>query len=213
MRKAFLTLKKEAADEFTQKKSRFIGYGAPVESEEEALAFLENLRQKEKLATHIAYAYHISNEVQVQRFSDAGEPAGTAGRPIVEAMHNKQLDNAIVAVVRYYGGTPLGAGNLTRAYARAANMAIDACGLIKLLPAQTYSITFPYTALGKIEAWFAAKSYEICNRSFDDKTTFICIFPEFDLENILEEISEMTCGEASMLHLASASYIHQILEV
>jgi len=213
MRKAFLTLAKSAADEFSQKKSRFIGYGKPVDNEEEALAFLESLRQKEKLATHIAFAYLIENEMQTQRFSDAGEPAGTAGRPILEAMHNKEATNAIVAVVRYYGGTPLGAGNLTRAYARAANMAIEACGLIKLIPSQKYSITFPYTALGKIESWIACKRYEICQRSFDEKTTFICVFPENESENIMEELMELTCGEVTLIHLASDSYIRQILQV
>ena len=116
--KPYKTLLTRASDEFIINKSRFIGYGAPAASEEEALGFLADVRSAHKDASHHCYAYIIGANMGVMRYSDDGEPGGTAGMPIIEVMKARQITNACVVVVRYFGGVLLGAGGLTRAYSQ-----------------------------------------------------------------------------------------------
>ena len=113
--KPYKTLLRDAQDEFIVNKSRFIGHGRPCETEEEALAFLAEMRAKYKDATHNCYAYIIGPNMGVMRYSDDGEPGGTAGMPIIEVMKARGVTNAAVVVTRYFGGVLLGAGGLVRA--------------------------------------------------------------------------------------------------
>ena len=126
--KPYKTLLKAASEEFIVNKSRFIGHGAPCETEEEALTFLGRMREQYKDANHNCYAYIIGANMGVMRYNDDGEPGGTAGMPIIEVMKARGVTNCAVVVTRYFGGILLGAGGLTRAYARGATAALNACG-------------------------------------------------------------------------------------
>ena len=123
---SYKTLRAENSAEFVINKSRFIGYGCPCETEEEALAFLARIRQKHKDATHNCYAYIIGLNSGIMRYSDDGEPGGTAGMPIIEVMKARGVVNCAVVVTRYFGSILLGAGGLVRAYAQGSKAALDA---------------------------------------------------------------------------------------
>ena len=127
---SYKTLRAENSAEFVINKSRFIGYGCPCETEEEALAFLARIRQKHKDATHNCYAYIIGLNSGIMRYSDDGEPGGTAGMPIIEVMKARGVVNCAVVVTRYFGGILLGAGGLVRAYAQGSKAALDAAGVV-----------------------------------------------------------------------------------
>lgn len=127
MKESYITLAKEAKAEIVEKRSRFIATVRPVETEEDALAFLNQLRQDYWDATHNVYAY-ILEENQLTRYSDDGEPGGTAGMPVLDILRREKLSNLIVVVTRYFGGTLLGTGGLVHAYSKAAKAGIEAAG-------------------------------------------------------------------------------------
>jgi uncharacterized YigZ family protein len=108
--------------ELIEKKSRFAAYGARIESEMEAKVIIESLKKEHKRSSHIAYAYVVDG---IEKYCDAGEPRGTAGQPLISAIKRRNLENVVVVVVRYFGGTLLGKGGLIRAYGRAAGMELD----------------------------------------------------------------------------------------
>lgn len=132
-----------AQTEIIIEKSRFIGYAKNAESEEEAREFLTKIRSSHPFATHNCYAYIAENGV-IARFSDDGEPQGTAGMPILEVIKNKKLVNTAVVVTRYFGGIKLGAGGLVRAYSQTAAAAIDAAGEKTYRFSERFSVSFPY---------------------------------------------------------------------
>ena len=125
----YRTLRQSASDEFIINKSRFIGYAAPCETEAEALAFLQSIRTKHKDATHNCYAYIIGQNAGIMRYSDDGEPGGTAGLPMMEVLKHQGVVNCCCVVTRYFGGVLLGAGGLVRAYTQSAKDALDAAGI------------------------------------------------------------------------------------
>ena len=143
-KKPYKTLIRRAEQEFVINKSRFIGHGAPAETEEEALAFLKEMREKYKDATHNCYAYIIGLNMGTMRYSDDGEPGGTAGMPIIEVMKARGVTNCAVVVTRYFGGVLLGAGGLVRAYTRSASDAVEAAGLVSMEPCTQFSVAVPY---------------------------------------------------------------------
>jgi uncharacterized YigZ family protein len=134
------------------KKSRFIGVIVPCATEQQALTALKGLFAEHPHATHIAYAYRIKTaQGVIYRFHDAGEPAGTAGKPIYQHLEGKQLINVLVAVIRYYGGVKLGAGGLTRAYGGCAKTVIEVADLIDYIEYATVATTVDYSRLQALE--------------------------------------------------------------
>ena len=127
----YLTVAKETSDEFVVKHSRFIGYIKPVETQEEAIEFINEKKSKHWDATHNVYAY-ILRDGQIRRYSDDGEPQGTAGIPVLDVLQKEGLTDCVVVVTRYFGGILLGGGGLVRAYSHAAKLAVDASGVIKM---------------------------------------------------------------------------------
>lgn len=125
----YITLAREAEAEFEEKHSRFISRAAPVKSEAEAADLLRRVRADYPGATHYVWAYTMRNGAQA-RYTDDGEPSGTAGRPVLDVIVKSGCDNSCVVVVRYFGGTLLGAGGLVRAYARSAAIALEAAGIV-----------------------------------------------------------------------------------
>ena len=131
MAEGYRTILAPAQDEFLERKSRFIGHIAPAETEEEAVAFVNSVRERHREATHNVYAY-VLRDNQLMRFSDDGEPQGTAGKPVLEVILREGLVDVAVVVTRYFGGILLGAGGLVRAYAQGAKTAVDAAQRLDL---------------------------------------------------------------------------------
>jgi len=148
--KPYKTLLKPANKEIIINKSRFIGYASPAQKEEEALEFIEKIKKMNFNATHNVYAYIIGNN-NIQRFTDDGEPSGTAGKPVLEVVKREGLINVVVVVTRYFGGIKLGAGGLIRAYSRSAKEAVEAAGISEKVPFYRYKLTIDYPFLGKIQ--------------------------------------------------------------
>ena len=151
MQKIFRTVLKEASVEMEEKKSRFIASVKPVASEEEALEFISCMKAKYWDASHNVYAYLVEGETTAQRFSDDGEPSGTAGMPVVEVIKRMEVQDLVVVVTRYFGGTLLGAAGLIRAYRKSASLGIEAAGIVKRLLCVEMSVVMEYSLLGKVQ--------------------------------------------------------------
>jgi len=137
MKQNYRTIHEYGVHEIIINKSRFIGYAKPVESEEDAIKFIEEIKFKHKDATHNVLAYVIGQNNNIQRYSDDGEPSGTAGIPILEVLKKENLRNVVVVVTRYYGGVKLGTGGLVRAYIKGAKIALEASKIYHLTSLQT----------------------------------------------------------------------------
>lgn len=192
--KPYKTLLTRASDEFIINKSRFIGYGAPAASEEEALGFLADVRSAHKDASHHCYAYIIGANKGVMRYSDDGEPGGTAGMPIIEVMKARQVTNACVVVVRYFGGVLLGAGGLTRAYSQGAATAINAAGVGEVSPTRRYLMEVPYPMLGRVEYLLKSLPVIVEDKQFSDAIVMTLIVRARDDEAFLSAVTSGTDG-------------------
>jgi uncharacterized YigZ family protein len=146
--KPYTTIAREAADEFTERRSRFIGSVRPVKTPEEAAAFVAELKSKHWDASHNCSAYSLNSGQQ--RYSDDGEPHGTAGVPILEVLKKENVTDAVIVVTRYFGGVLLGAGGLVRAYSHAAKLALDAGGRLEMRPCAVFSLDMPYPLYDRI---------------------------------------------------------------
>ena len=145
----YTTLLQAAQDEFVEKRSRFIGSIAPVTTEEQAMAFIQEKRSQYWDANHNVYAY-ILRDGQVKRYSDDGEPQGTAGVPVLDVLQKEGLTDVVVVVTRYFGGILLGAGGLVRAYSHGAKLAVDAAGKKVMTPCTVLELDFDYGLYGKV---------------------------------------------------------------
>ena len=194
MAASYKTLMKRGCDEFIVNKSRFIGYGAPAETEEEALAFLAEIRKKHADATHNCYAYIIGRNMGVMRYSDDGEPGGTAGMPIIEVMKNRGVVNACVVVTRYFGGVLLGAGGLVRAYTQGAVTAIDACGIGVMHPTARYMMDVSYPMLSRVEYFLKSAPVIVEDKDFSDVITLTLLVKCADEDKLLSDLTQLSEG-------------------
>ncbi len=137
---SYITIKSFGEDRFEEKKSEFIGYAKRVQNEEEAKAFVNEIKSMHKQAKHNCYAYVIGENKNIQRYSDDGEPQGTAGIPILEVMKKSNITDCAIVVTRYFGGILLGAGGLTRAYIKGAGIALKAAGVVEKVEGLKMSI-------------------------------------------------------------------------
>ena len=149
--KLYTTLGKEASSELTEKKSVFIGYARPVKTEQEAIDFIAKIRKKHSDARHNVYAYQLCGG-GIARYSDDGEPQGTAGVPVLDVIKKSGADDCVVVVTRYFGGILLGTGGLVRAYSAAAKLAIDAAEVVTYESYREFELGCDYSAYQKIDA-------------------------------------------------------------
>ncbi len=190
--KEYVTIAERAEDDFFERKSQFIGYIAPVTTEEEALAFLAEIRAKHRDARHNCFAYILQNGVK--RASDDGEPQGTAGVPIMEVVEREGLTDVIVIVTRYFGGILLGAGGLVRAYAHAAKLAVDAAQRKVMSPAVLVEMKMDYNQYGRINNVLSKYTAIVQDTAFTDMVTMKILFIERDVEAFRAELTEMTAA-------------------
>ena len=179
-------------DEFTEKKSRFIGRAWPVETEEEALARIQEMKKQHYDATHNCWAYVIKDGPM--RFSDDGEPGGTAGNPMMQVLQREQIFNVVCVVTRYFGGVLLGAGGLVRAYTKGAKIAIDAAGRSMKRVWSVLYLPCPYTFYERVKLLVAEFDGIIRETEFGAEVELEILFPEANTEPFLEKLTDMTSG-------------------
>ena len=179
-------------DEFIEKKSRFIGRVWPVETEEEALEKIQAMKKQHYDATHNCWAYIIKDGAV--RFSDDGEPGGTAGMPMLQVLQREGLYNIVCVVTRYFGGILLGAGGLVRAYTKGAKIAVDAAGKsMKRVWAVVY-LPCPYTFYERVKLLVAEFEGIIRETEFGAEVELELLFPEANVQPFFEKLTDMTSG-------------------
>ena len=193
MLKAYKTVLRASETEFTEKKSRFIGHCFPVSNEEEAQARLAEMRKRYADATHNCWAYNL--EGGIMRFSDDGEPGGTAGMPIMDTLIKRDIKNAIIIVTRYFGGILLGSGGLVRAYSRSASDALSAAGCGIMSPCRVIEFAVDYNRYGGIEGFVKANSI-VDSIEFLENVRFRVTAAEDKADDLIAEIVERTDGRA-----------------
>lgn len=193
---AYITIRDRGEDRFEEKKSEFIGYAKRVENEEEAKAFVNEIKSMHKQAKHNCWAYVIGENYGIQRYSDDGEPQGTAGIPILEVMKKQGITDCAVVVTRYFGGILLGAGGLTRAYTKGASIAVTAAGVVEKVHGFKISIEIDYDLIGKIQYLCVQNNWYIEDSEYTDKV-ILHIYAENSIIPLIEkEVTEATNGKA-----------------
>lgn len=212
MQGSYKTLKAFGEESFIIKKSRFIGYGKPAATEEEALAFLAEIRQKHRDASHNCWAYIIGRNAGIMRYSDDGEPGGTAGLPIIEVMKARGVVDCCVVVTRYFGGVLLGAGGLVRAYAQGAKTALDAARVITMEDSIRFWAGMDYPLWGRVEHYL--QDAPIMNEGVDFAATVTAtlVVRANDYDAVAAELTRITDGKVDLLELETFSYGWDVLD-
>ena len=162
----YVTIEKEASAEFEERRSTFIGYAKPIKSAEEAIEFIKQKKKDNADATHNVFAYTLEDR-RIAKYSDDGEPQGTAGMPVLDTIRKSGADGVCVVVTRYFGGILLGAGGLVRAYAHAAKIALDAAKIITYVKYEIFSLKCGYSEYQKFLPVLAAHGAVIDDTVFE----------------------------------------------
>ena len=190
----YLTAGKSADYTFTEKKSRFIGYIKPVETEKDAVDFVNSIKKKHSDARHNVYAY-VLRENNKQRYSDDGEPQGTGGLPVLEVITKNGLTDVCVVVTRYFGGILLGTGGLTRAYSEGCKGALENAGIVKMTECKSFFVECDYSFYNTLQSVFLKFCVQIEKADFSDTVKLDCYIKACDYQKITEEISEKFSGK------------------
>lgn len=148
--KIYKTVSGNGESEFIEKKSRFISFVYPVTTEKDAVSYIEKARKQFYDSTHVVYAYKL-RENNIARFSDDGEPQGTAGIPVLDVINKSGIEDVLIIVVRYFGGTLLGAGGLVRAYSKSASLGVENAVVCTMTPCSVFEIKCPYNLLSQVQ--------------------------------------------------------------
>lgn len=183
---------KSAKTEIVIKKSRFLSFIKRTESEEEAKAFIANIKKEHKAATHNCSAYIVGKSALIQKADDDGEPQGTAGVPILEVLKKEELYNVAVVVTRYYGGIKLGAGGLIRAYSQGASSAVQSAGRAVEVPVVPLTVTLDYTFTSKFEHFLGTTDASIVSQDYTDKVSYVIHVKEKGADEIVNTLREIT---------------------
>lgn len=193
--KPYKSVKQCSEAEYTVNRSRFIGRCFPVDSEDAALCLLGDIRKKHWDATHNCFAYRIG-ENAAARFSDDGEPGGTAGKPIMDVLTGRELTNVLCVVTRYFGGILLGAGGLVRAYSKSAADAVAKAGVVSYLPGTILDIPMDYSRYGALEGFIRANA-EVRNVAFAQNVVVTVAVEDTNLLKFMKEVTERSDGRCT----------------
>ena len=196
----YRTVKNEAEDEFVERRSRFIGRVKPVKTEEDAVSFIRACKSKYWDASHNVYAYSL-REGSVRRYSDDGEPQGTAGVPVLEVLQKSGVTDLVVVVTRYFGGILLGAGGLVRAYTQAAKDALDAAGLSVVRRWVELSVDCPYSFLERVRLECAALGGVVDGEEYAVQVTVRALLPEERAGAFSARMTELSAGSFGAVEL------------
>lgn len=198
MKKSYLTLFEGGEGTIIEKKSRFIATIEPVETVEEAEAFIEKTKKKYWDARHNCHAFSVGTNMPLSRCSDDGEPSGTAGKPMLEVLTGRRIHNAAVVVTRYFGGTLLGTGGLVRAYTQAVQEGLKNCKLVEKYSGILMKLSMDYTDLGKVTYILNEMSIYIENTEYTDGVVMNILIPEDETETVKKKLTEATSGRIRM---------------
>lgn len=196
--KRYRTVYTGGTGEIVEKKSRFIAHTAHVESEEEALAFIEGIRKQYWDARHNCHAFIVGLDGETARCSDDGEPAQTAGKPMLDVLLGQGLKNTVVVVTRYFGGTLLGTGGLVRAYSAAAQEGLKQSIVIEKYLCQRVHIDMDYTCLGKLQYLAAQMSLMTIDTVYTDRVELQLLVPVEDAGIFEKKVTEATGGKVQL---------------
>ena len=194
----YKTLHEFGTDEITIEKSTFIGYAKPIKTEEEAVEFINEIKRKHKDARHNVWAYTVGKSMNIQRYSDDGEPQGTAGIPTLEVIKKEDLRDVVVVVTRYFGGIKLGVGGLVRAYTKGAKIGLEAGKIIGKIMYQEVKIKIDYNQLGKVQNEIMNMGYFIKDTIYEDNVEIIVYSRANEKEAIIERINDITSATAQI---------------
>ncbi len=190
----YRTIKEFNSDEYIVKRSRFIGYAKPVTTVEEANEFISEIKSKHWDATHNVSAYILRNG-GIKRYSDDGEPQGTAGVPCLDVLEKENLVDTCVVVTRYFGGILLGGGGLVRAYSHSAKIAVDSAKIITMAHCVDVEVECDYTFYGKLNDFLSREETVILDTQFTDSVKVIFRIKAENLDNIKAKITDLSNGK------------------
>lgn len=205
----YKTVSLEASDEFVEKRSRFIGYCAPVTTQEQALEFIEKIKSKHWDAKHNVYAY-ILRDGGIKRYSDDGEPQGTAGVPVLEVIQKMGITDAVVVVTRYFGGILLGAGGLVRAYSHGAKIAVEAACPVIMQLCDNCTLKCSYNQYGRVSSVVQNGGGVVDDSAFTDEVEIKFHIKKGCIDKINKELAAATCGEIEANLLDEGYYMQKI---
>ena len=202
----YKTVYEGGVGEITEKKSRFIATIRPVETEDEALVFIEEMRKKYWDARHNCSAFILGERQETMRCSDDGEPSQTAGRPMLDVLSKAGLTNTAVVVTRYFGGTLLGTGGLVRAYSAAVQEGLKNSRMITKYWGTRLTVGTDYNGIGKLQYLFGSKEIPITNAEYTDQVKFTVLVPAARVPEIIKAVTEATAGQAAVDETDSLYY-------
>ncbi len=208
----YITVKGFGEAEIVEKKSRFIAHVKPIASEEDALKYIEEIKKKYWDARHNCYAYQLGDKNQIQRYSDDGEPGGTAGMPILDVLRGRDIKDTIVIVTRYFGGTLLGTGGLVRAYSSASKEGINEAGLIERISHIRQHITVDYTLSGKVQYEVLNGGHILEDTIYTDKVEFIVLSEVNMAKKFKENVVNITGNNVEILSEEIPVYVDREIE-
>ena len=201
----YKTIARRCEARFIEKKSEFIGYLCPVQTEEQAVAFIEEIRAMHRKATHNCYAY-ILRENNTARHSDDGEPGGTAGVPIYEVLRREGLTDVCCVVTRYFGGILLGAGGLVRAYTKGAKDAVDAAQIKCMAAAVKLLVTVDYGLYGRLAQIFAEHDARVADEKFADNVQITLFIREENARALADKLVDSCNGNIKVEEVEKLSF-------
>lgn len=187
-------LQRDGESQVRERGSRFLGFAFRASSPEEARAAVLRFEKRFHDATHVCFAWKIG---AVTRAADSGEPAGTAGKPILAAIDTAQIDEACVAVVRYFGGTKLGTAGLSRCYREAARLAIEAAGKVEVFDTERFGLSVPYEKIDSAKRLLLALDVTLERESFAEQAEFVCRVRKSRVAEFRRRLAEERIGTAS----------------
>lgn len=194
----YYTVKENGFHEIIIQKSRFITYLARATTEEQAQAFISELKKKHHDANHNCSAYVIGERNEIQKANDDGEPSGTAGVPMLEVLKKRDLRDTVVVVTRYFGGIKLGGGGLIRAYGSSVSEALNAVGVVERIEHTVVSVNIDYTWLGKLENELRASVHPIDQIHYLEQVQIDVLVKTADVPDFLDWMTNMTNGQADL---------------
>ncbi len=206
MAKMYTTIAEPGYSEVEEKKSRFLAEALFVDSEDAAVKELDRIRKLHYDARHHCYAWIMGENSNVKKAADDGEPSGTAGQPILKVLEGENLTNVLVVVTRYFGGTLLGTGGLSRAYSQAASRAVRQAKTAVVRECTALKITLDYSMLDKVTYFLRKENRYISEETYTDKVSFLCTIPSEDEEYLRDKITSLT-GAAAAVETAEKGYM------
>lgn len=208
--KEYFVVETAGMGEIVEKKSRFIAHVLPVDSEQQALENIDAIKKKYWDARHNCFAFVIGDNNEIQRFSDDGEPQGTAGKPILEVLTSQEIHNALIVVTRYFGGTLLGTGGLVRAYGQVSKAGLDNAGISKVCPGIKLELSADYNSIGKIKYIMGQMGIVAEDEQYTENVTVVVNMKEADYVDFKKKITDATNGKAVFLNETSIMYKEKI---